>query len=147
MERTLRITTTQTSFGLAVINLLLVFSFPTTLFYERPEYKEVAGRVTAYSSEVGQTDENPFETANGEHVAVGTLANNCLKFGTKVVINSEIYQVNDRMNKRYGCQDFDIWFPDTQEALNFGEQLLIIKIYDDYDKKERQNLQKRRGQM
>lgn len=147
MARTLRITTTQTSIGLAVINLLLVFSFPAILYYEKPQYKEVAGRVTAYSSEVGQTDDNPFETANGETVGKGTLANNCLKFGTKVVINSETYQVNDRMNKRYGCQDFDIWFEDTQEALNFGEQLLIIKIYGGFSKKERQNLQKRRGQM
>ena len=82
--------------------------------------------VTAYSSTPDQTDSSPFTTANGEHVRDGGIANNCLDFGQEVIVKSKVYTVNDRMNSRYDCRYFDIWFPTRQEALNFGKQRLQV---------------------
>ena len=55
-----------------------------------------------YSSEVGQTDDTPFITANGDTVGQGTIA--CpirYKFGTIVEIQGIRYKCNDRMHERY----------------------------------------------
>ena len=41
-------------------------------------------RVTAYSSEPNETDDTPFITADGSHVADGIAASNLLPFGTKI---------------------------------------------------------------
>ena len=84
--------------------------------------------VSAYSSEVGQTDDSPFITALGTRVRKGIIANNCLSMGTKVEIGGAIYVVEDRMNRRYGCEHFDIWFADTAEAWEFGRQQLKLSV-------------------
>ena len=88
----------------------------------------VLGTVSAYSSEVDQTDDTPFITASGERVRDGVIANNCLVFGVSVVIGGKNYEVLDRMNTRYGCEVFDIWFASTEEAWDFGRQELEINI-------------------
>ena len=84
--------------------------------------------VYAYNSEVGQTDGDPFTTASGSKVRPGIIANNCLKFGTKVEIAGKIYEVQDRMNSRYDCNTFDIWFADKAEALKWGKKTINVKI-------------------
>lgn len=87
------------------------------------------GVVSAYTSEEAQTDDTPFIMANGEHVFDGAVANNCLPFGTKVVINGKEYTVSDRMNRRYDCNHFDLWYADKGEAIEFGRQQQTVRAY------------------
>lgn len=86
------------------------------------------GEFSGYNAEVGQTDSNPFTMANGKKVFDGAIANNCLPFGTKVEVNNKTYFVSDRMNKRYGCDHFDIFFWDKTEAIKFGRKTLDYKV-------------------
>lgn len=89
----------------------------------------ITADVYAYTSTPNQTDSTPFITASGSHVRDGIVANNCLPFGSIVSINSKIYTVEDRMNKRYGCDVFDIWFDGYESAIQFGKQKKLITIY------------------
>lgn len=79
--------------------------------------------MTAYTSEVGQTDGSPFITANGTRVRDGVIAANFLKFHTRVRIpelyGDKIFVVMDRMNSRY-TQRVDIWMEHRPEAVRFG---------------------------
>jgi 3D (Asp-Asp-Asp) domain-containing protein len=90
--------------------------------------KKIYATVYAYNSEVGQTDESPFITANGTRVKDGIIANNCLSFGTRVRIKEKEYEVQDKMNSRYGCEVFDIWMESKQDAINWGKQYLEINL-------------------
>ncbi len=92
--------------------------------------------ITAYNSEVGQTDSSPWTTASGTRVHDGTLALNCLPFGTKVKIpkyfGDKIFTIEDRTAKRYGCQSrADIWMLSKKAALQWGikrnVQLVVMK--------------------
>jgi len=84
---------------------------------------------TAYSSSPDETDSNPFITASGSHVHVGTLATNFLPFGTRVRIGNITYTVEDRMNSRYnGLYIVDVWYPSKGEAINFGVRVLEMEI-------------------
>ncbi len=92
---------------------------------EKEEWKTAKmGEFSAYTSEASQTDSTPFIMASGKRVYDGAIANNCLPFGNKVEVNGKTYTVEDRMNKRYGCDHFDIWFKSKAEALKFGRQQL-----------------------
>jgi 3D (Asp-Asp-Asp) domain-containing protein len=94
-----------------------------------PEFTGIAeGIVTAYSSEVQQTDSTPRTTASGKEVRQGIIANNCLDFGTRVEIDGVRFEVQDRMASRYGCEYYDIWFPSREEAVQWGRQIKSIKI-------------------
>lgn len=88
--------------------------------------------VTAYSSTVFETDDDPFITASGSYVRDGIIANNLFSFGTKVrlpeLYGEKIFVVEDRMNSRKGRYHFDIWFPSHQEAKNFGAKLTDIEV-------------------
>ena len=84
--------------------------------------------LTAYSSSVDETDSTPFITASGQTVRPGIVANNCLPFGAKVKINGEIYEVQDRMNIRYGCPKYDIWMASKWEARQFGKRTGLVEI-------------------
>ena len=90
--------------------------------------------MTAYSSTPDQTDDTPFITASGKHVADGMLANNMLPFGTKVRIpklyGDKIFVIQDRMNKRMGNYRMDIWMPDRQSALNFGVKTVEVEVLE-----------------
>ena len=68
--------------------------------------------------------------ASGKKVYEGAVANNCLKFGSKVEIGGKIYTVEDRMNKRYGCDHFDIFVAEKSEAIAFGRKNLEYKVLD-----------------
>ena len=89
--------------------------------------------VYAYTSRVEETDGDPFTTASGEKVRTGIVANNCLEFGTKVDINGFVYEVKDRMNRRYTDCDgqwyFDIWMDDLAEARKWGKKTTDILVY------------------
>lgn len=91
--------------------------------------------VTAYTSEVGQTDGNPCRTACGfdlcEYNIEDTVAANFLPFGTKIrmpeVFGDRVFIVRDRMNSRYDNY-IDVWFKDKQAAQKFGIKELKVEI-------------------
>lgn len=79
--------------------------------------------MTAYNSEVGQTDADPFTAADGTTTYDGMVATNFLPFGTKVRIpelfGDKVFTVHDRMNRRY-WQRVDVWMKDKSAAKKFG---------------------------
>lgn len=93
--------------------------------------------MTAYNSEVGQTDNSPCITANGfnvcKHGQEDTIAANFLKFGTKVKIpdlyGNRIFVVRDRMNKKHPNR-VDIWMKDRTSALKFGVKTAKIQVIE-----------------
>jgi len=97
---------------------------PRRVFYSIP--------ITAYSSEVGQTDSTPFITASGTTVRRGVVAANFLPIGTKIRIpelyGDEVFVVEDRMNARYN-QRVDIWMEETADARNFGVNWTTIEVF------------------
>ena len=88
-------------------------------------------QVSGYNSEVGQTDDSPFITANGTHVRDGIVATNMFPFGTIIKIPSlygnKIFMVEDRMNSRYQ-KNVDIWFADKGDALALGRRTVQIEV-------------------
>ncbi|MEK7080645.1 MAG: hypothetical protein AAB925_02350 [Patescibacteria group bacterium] len=96
--------------------------------------KKVKMIITAYSSTPDQTDDTPFITASGKHVADGIIANNLLPFGTKVRIpqlyGDKIFIVEDRMHTRKGKYMADIWMPEYIQAKNFGAKITEIEVIE-----------------
>jgi 3D (Asp-Asp-Asp) domain-containing protein len=88
--------------------------------------------VTAYSSEVGQTDASPFVTASGTTVRRGVVAANFLPIGTCLrfpeLYGDEVFIVEDRMNDRYNYR-IDIWMDETVDAKNFGVYWTTIEVF------------------
>lgn len=90
---------------------------------------EIQATVFAYTAIQALTDSTPCITASGYNACIGTkkiVANNCLEFGTKVTIQGIDYEVQDRMNERYGCKDFDILMDTYEEAKQWGVKELEI---------------------
>lgn len=93
--------------------------------------------ITAYNSEVSQSDGAPCITANGfnlcEHGIEDSVAANFLKFGTKIRIpdlfGDQVFVVRDRMNKRYPDR-LDVWMLDKGEAKKFGVKVAKIEILE-----------------
>jgi len=96
--------------------------------------KTISMVVTAYSSTPDQTDDTPFITASGEHVAPGIVANNMLPFGTKIrmpqLFGDTIFTVEDRMNPRMGKKHVDIWVADYNQAKDFGAKITDIEVLE-----------------
>lgn len=92
------------------------------------EKNEKIGVFSAYNSDEAQTDGDPYTMASGKKVYDGAIANNCLAFGDKVVLNGKTYTVEDRMNSRYGCDHFDIWMEQYNDAIAFGRQTLSYEM-------------------
>jgi len=96
--------------------------------------KKVKVVITAYSSTCWQTDDTPFITASGETVRDGIIANNMLPFGTEVMIpelyGDKVFIVEDRMNVRKGYYHVDIWFPEYEQAKQFGSKTTYIEILE-----------------
>lgn len=88
--------------------------------------------ITAYSSEVRQTDDTPFITASGTTVRDGIVAANFLPIGTKVRIpelfGDKVFTVEDRMNPRYDYR-MDIWMAETDHAWEFGLKRAKIEVF------------------
>jgi 3D (Asp-Asp-Asp) domain-containing protein len=93
--------------------------------------------MTAYNSEVGQTDDDPCTTANGfnlcKHGIEDTIAANFLPMGTKVKIpelfGDRIFIVRDRMNQKHPNR-VDVWMKDHQSAMNFGVKVAKIQVIE-----------------
>ena len=86
------------------------------------------GIFTEYTASVSQTDSTPTITASNQKIREGIVANNCLPFGTKIEVNNNIYVIQDRMNERYGCENFDIYVRKYSQAKRFGKRTLRYKI-------------------
>jgi 3D (Asp-Asp-Asp) domain-containing protein len=112
--------------ALVIIGLVHVRTTSTALADSSPDEK--TGVFSAYTAEVAQTDSTPTITASNQTVQTGFIANNCLPFGTKIKVNGTIYEVQDRMHDRYGCDKFDIYMVDYSKAVNFGIQPLKYEI-------------------
>lgn len=90
--------------------------------------REEQMEVSAYSPRIEETDSTPLITASNKKVQENYVANNCLPFGTKLKIDGREYEVQDRMNRRYGCDHLDLFMWDTYEALKFGRQIKQVEI-------------------
>ena len=108
--------------------VLVLVLFLENKFAVENDQRPLWAVVTAYSSDTAETDSTPFIAASGERVKEGMIANNCLEFGRKIVIEGKEYEVLDRMNRRYGCEHFDLWMLDKRSALEFGRQRLLVYI-------------------
>lgn len=87
--------------------------------------------VSAYNSEVAQTDASPFITAMGTHVRDGIVASNMFPFGTVIKIPSlfgdKIFVVEDRMNTRYQ-NNVDVWMESKADAVALGRRTVQIEV-------------------
>ncbi len=85
--------------------------------------------VTGYSSTPDQCWGNPFITASGARVHVGTMA--CPReyaFGTKIEIDGMgTYSCEDRGGAIKG-NHFDMWFESRGEALQWGKRTVEARI-------------------
>jgi 3D (Asp-Asp-Asp) domain-containing protein len=117
-------------FRVVVIGMLfLVLRHSAEIDMDSPERTgEKTGIFTAYTASVFQTDSTPMITASNINVRKGIIANNCLPFGTKIKVNDRIFEIQDRMNKRYGCDKFDIYMTKQHKAIDFGRQTLNYEI-------------------
>jgi 3D (Asp-Asp-Asp) domain-containing protein len=90
---------------------------------DAPAVRVAYATITAYASIPGETDDSPFVTADGSHVADGIVAANWLKFGTRIRIpqlsGDKVYVVHDRMNKRYSDR-VDVWVPTVAQENAVG---------------------------
>lgn len=93
-----------------------------------PHAAPAVGIITAYTARTEETDDSPTITASNQIVREGIIANNCLPFGAKVKIDGREYEVQDRMNKRYDCNHYDIYFEDLDEAKIWGVKKLSVEI-------------------
>jgi 3D (Asp-Asp-Asp) domain-containing protein len=94
--------------------------------------------VSAYTSEVAQTDASPCTTASGLNVCERNAEDivatnyNYLPFGTAIRIpelfGDRIFYVHDRMNKRYTAT-VDVWMKDIAEARQLGRKTTKVEIF------------------
>jgi len=97
--------------------------------------RESIHTMTAYNSEVGQTDDSPCITANGfnvcKHGIEDTIAANFLPMGAKIKIpelfGDRIFIVRDRMNKKHPNR-VDVWMKDRHDAIQFGVKIAKIQV-------------------
>lgn len=94
-------------------------------------------KMTAYNSDVDQTDNSPCSTATGfnvcEHGVEDTIAANFLKFGTRVRIpelfGDRIFVVRDRMHPKNN-QKVDVWMKSHADAMKFGVKIAKIEVLE-----------------
>lgn len=108
---------------------------------DREPVKVTAVVVTAYSSDVAQTDATPCIPASGydlckhyeEHGFGNTIAANFLPLGTQVRIpelfGDKVFIVRDRMNERYATGRIDVWMPTKAEAKQFGVKRATLEQF------------------
>ena len=94
--------------------------------------------ITAYSSNVEQTDSTPCTTASGLNVCERNQEDivatnfNWLPFGTQVKIpelyGEKVFIIHDRMNSRYTTH-LDIWQQNYDKAIHFGAKHATVEIY------------------
>ena len=87
--------------------------------------------VTAYSSSPEETDGDPWTTASGKPVREGIVAcSGKYPFGTKFLIEGEVYECLDRLAPRYDHR-IDIWKSSKLEALEYGKKELQVQLVED----------------
>ncbi len=92
--------------------------------------------MTAYTSDVAQTDDTPCITASGLDVCERNIENvvaaNFLPLGTRLRIpelyGDRVFYVEDRMNARY-YKKMDIWMKNYDDAINFGLKYATIEVF------------------
>ncbi len=111
-------------------NLKVEKSFEIT----REDFYELEVYLTAYSSSIDETDDDPFITSLGTYVREGVVATNLLPFKTKIIIpelfGDKVFVVEDRMHKRLK-NVIDIWMPSKEKALEFGIVKTKVKVLVD----------------
>ncbi|PIR98051.1 MAG: hypothetical protein COT89_01260 [Candidatus Colwellbacteria bacterium CG10_big_fil_rev_8_21_14_0_10_42_22] len=115
--------------GAALLNESPVATSKTSI--DSDARRVVDATITAYSSEVRQTDSTPFVTASGTTVRDGIVAANWLPIGTKIripeIFGDRVFVVEDRMHNRH--QDrIDVWFSTRAEAVHFGLKKAKVEI-------------------
>lgn len=103
---------------------------------EAPPRRTYTIPMTAYTSEVGQTDDSPCITASGldvcERDEENVVAANFLPLGTRVRIpelfGDRVFYVEDRMNARYKMK-MDVWMKNKQDAKKFGVKYTTIEVF------------------
>ena len=109
---------------------------------DRKPTRVITAVMTAYSSEVAQTDSTPCIPADWKYNLCeqyekygeqDTIAVNFLPLGTKVrfpdLYGDKVFTVRDRMNARYGMGRGDIWMPTKAEAKQFGVKKVTMEIF------------------
>ncbi len=110
-------------------------------FGELPEASNAAPKrvltipVTAYTSDVAQTDATPCIAARGfdlcAHNEEDVIAANFLPMGAKVrlpdIYGDRVFTVVDRMNARYSYR-VDVWMREYQDARNFGVKYTTVEV-------------------
>lgn len=92
-------------------------------------------KVTAYNSEICQTDDTPKLAAWNNPVYDGMIAVSRdleklgLKRGCKIYIDGHEFVIDDRMHKRKKNQ-FDIWMKNKEDAENWGVQEKDVIVLD-----------------
>tara|TARA_B100001964_G_C14097109_1_gene537537 strand:- start:18 stop:746 length:729 start_codon:yes stop_codon:yes gene_type:complete len=92
--------------------------------------------LTAYTSDVWQTDDTPCITASGldlcERGVENVVAANFLPLGTRVRIpelfGDRVFYVEDRMNKRYEYK-MDVWMLEIEDAREFGLKYATVEVF------------------
>lgn len=92
--------------------------------------------ITAYTSDVAQTDDTPCIAASGmdicAHGKEDIVAANFLPMGARIRIpdlyGDRIFTVQDRMNARYD-KHVDIWLKDYHQAKQFGLKYSKIEVF------------------
>lgn len=96
---------------------------------------EEAREVTAYTSEISQTDGSPCISANGTNICemwqdgINVCAANFVPFGTKLEVEGlGTCVVVDRMNRRFP-ETVDWYFGyDTKTAIQFGRKTVEVRV-------------------
>ena len=86
--------------------------------------------VTAYNPVPNQTDNTPCISASGMNICEiqrNIIATNEFAFGTLLMIDGKVWEVQDRTNKRYSHR-IDLLMYDYQEAKNWGKRTLKIDL-------------------
>lgn len=103
--------------------LLIFYLLLSSTFY----FQEVT--LTAYTASVEECGKADGITASGTKATQGrTIAADHLPFGTLVEIDGHLYTVEDRFGGGY-INKIDIYFDNYRDAINFGRQQRIVRVY------------------
>jgi len=95
------------------------------------EISNIGDRViTAYNPVPEQTDSDPCISASGMNVCEtnkNIVATNEFAFGTQLMIDGKIWEVQDRTHSRYKYR-IDLLMYDYQDAINWGKKTLKIGL-------------------
>jgi len=95
-------------------------------------HEKMIAEVSAYTSSADETDSTPNINAMGTKPGPGSIA--CptrYAFGTKVIIGTDEFTCDDRMNPRYAGGDyFDIWVETKTEAMQWGRRTVKVTMLE-----------------